>query len=697
MPRCGVYSLARDYHPVSVDPNDETSQPDPRDNVYAMDPYWAIAVIRLGEPLSFNRKTMSSDSNDLTGGALLRAKTPLVITSDCFRISVSNHKSNHMKKLSFTLHATNVNYFIEVLPDDWVFAWMMNNREDYLRVVNNIDQISMNPSTELSVNDFNDGLKFVGRVDDVFKDTSVVDPDRGTKASVYNISCTGFRELDTQMFYDPALATSDAQGGNFGWMARFGVSTDALFGSDAARGVKENNINQIIPTLLDLIVGHGPPASSNISVGKLDQNPQAGARARASNDPGFSYLVPVSVANILKKSQSSKGVTSYADIMELWTGVQSYESKSGKTMFTPTFKGSDQQNRKITSAGELLGTFLPFTLDFANRPLWSIFQQYVNPAINELYTALKVNDQGRIVPTVVFRQIPFTTDALMLPTDSKETGQFGPLQPGAADEFVKPENSAVKVTKFLDLPRWHIPAAIVKRAHVGRSNATRTNFVHVYGSTTYTQNGGIPIQYQMLTNPPVRDDVDIFRSGIRSYMTTVDCWVDDTVGKAPGKWMALIADWMMGSHLTFSGTIDCFGIQAPIAEGDNVSFDGVVYHVMGVDHHASIDPGGNKTWGTTLQVTNGMRDISNTIEPAFTKKDVRGGAQPIYPGINVRDNSFLDPGLTVEHEGTTGDSTSWGDDPKELPTESPLDPSDGSDPGPSSQYRTSNNGTTPTR
>lgn len=674
MPRCGVYSLARDYHPVSIDPNDESTDADPRDNVYTMDPYWIVAVIRLGEPLSFNRKTMSSDNSDLSGGALLRAQFPLVISDDCVRISVSNHKSSHTKRLSLALRATNVNYFIEILPDDWVFAWMMNNRDDYLRVLNNIDQISMEPGSSLMVNDFNDGLKFVGRVDDIFKDTSV-DPGSGAKTSVYNVQCTGFRELDTMMFYDPALATSDAQGGNFGWMARFGVSTDALFGSDSARGVKENNINNIVPTLLDLIVGHGPPASSNISVGVLDQNPAAGARSRADNDPGFSYLVPVSVGNLLKKSTASKGVTSYADIIELWTGVQSFESKSGKTMFTPTFKTGEQQNRKRTVGGELLGTFLPFTLDFANRPLWSIFQQYVNPAINELYTALKVNAQGLVVPTVVFRQIPFSTDALMLPADGNERSVEGPLQVGAAPiDFVTPENSDLKVTRFLDLPRWHIPASIVKRSHVGRSNATRTNFVHVYGSTTYTQNGGIPIQYQMLTNPPVRDDVDIFRSGMHSYMTTVDCWVDDTVGKAPGKWMALIADWMMGSHLTLSGTIDCYGIQAPIAEGDNVSFDGVVYHVMSVDHNASIDPGGMKTWHTALQVTNGMRDISKSVAPAYTQRDVRSGLQPIYPGFTVLDNTALDPGLTLEQTGSTGDSTAWRDDPEKAPSESPLDP-----------------------
>jgi hypothetical protein len=188
------------------------------------------------------------------------------------------------------------------------------------------------------------------------------------------------------------------------------------------------------------------------------------------------------------------------------------------------------------------------------------------------------------------------------------------------------------------------------------------------------ENGGTPVQYQMLENPPIMDLVDIYRSGMHSYTTTVDCWVDDTVGKAPGRWMALVADWMMGSHLTLNGTIECHGVQSPIAEGDNVSFDGVVYHLMNVEHVAGIDPAsGQKHFNTILQLTNGLRDQEG-VKPANNQKDVEKGLQPIYPGISVNDNTKHDPGLSLEGRrtlnntdkplGTSGPKNRLDDEPR---------------------------------
>ncbi len=54
-------------------------------------------------------------------------------------------------------------------------------------------------------------------------------------------------------------------------------------------------------------------------------------------------------------------------------------------------------------------------------------------------------------------------------------------------------------------------------------------------------------------------------------------------------------------------------------------------------------------------------------------------AQPIYPGITPYDNTALDPGLTLEMDGSTGDSTSW-DDPRtndRQDVQTVLDPGNG--------------------
>lgn len=266
------------------------------------------------------------------------------------------------------------------------------------------------------------------------------------------------------------------------------------------------------------------------------------------------------------------------------------------------------------------------------------------------------------MPTMVMRQIPFTTDAFVRPTDPlpDASDKLDAISGGSAEPPFLFESNKIgnfSTTKFLDLPRWVIPSTMVQHVHIGRSNATRTNFVHVYGQSSYLSAANVPIQAQMLENPPVRDDLDIMRSGLRPYMTTVECWVDDQVGRVPSQWIALIADWTIGSHLTFNGTIQSYGIQSPICEGDNLLFDGVVYHIQAVSHMAMMDTiGGKKQWMTSVEVCNGMRDVPDGVTPAYTDEDVSVGLVPIYPGFAEGDNTTHDPGLTAEHRRTTGGS-----------------------------------------
>ena len=207
---------------------------------------------------------MQSDSGDLSKGASLRADLPLLISDDCLQLNISMSKNAETKSMNFTLKQTNVNLFAGDLARRLGHGVdPVNNRTDYESLLSRIPDIATGKTKDtngktVSANNFNDGLKFVGRIDDVYKDITI-DPQSGTKMSSFAVKCTGFQEMETYMYYDYALATSDAQGGNFGWMARFGVSTDALFGKQSEDGIEPNNINNIIPILLDLVLGKGPP------------------------------------------------------------------------------------------------------------------------------------------------------------------------------------------------------------------------------------------------------------------------------------------------------------------------------------------------------------------------------------------------------------------------------------------------------
>jgi len=626
------------------------------DGVYevSMSPYWVIAVIRLGTPLSFDRSIMSSVSKNLSAGALLRSEKPLVITDDCLQIMISKPKGDHRKRLTAQLKQTDVNYLAEVRNGDWVFGWMVNNETDFKDLVAKIE-------AGKQANDFNSGLKFMGRVTSMRK---VGVRDEHQHVASYNLQCGGFEELDSNLFYDNSLASSDVLEKDIGqWLTRLGVDVQKLFGYDADSNIEPNNINRIIPTILNLIVGTGPGPQGGdgvINVGAAGDK-TVSAEPQFTETAPYAYVAPIMAGQLLGKSSAdvSRHVMAYADLLELILGVQSYSNKTGPGMFVPDLKSDSTPTRRVCSAGELLGTFLPFLPDMANKPMWTVFQQYLNPVINEIYTCMRVNPDGNIVPTMVFRQIPFTTDAF------KQTSTLGPKDNDTLAVGDDTRNIQA-VTRFLDLPRWGVPTNITKQYDIGSSDATRINMVHIYGTSSYQINA-ISASEQIVNSPPVFDHLDAMRSGMRPYVGQVECWVDQTVGHAPSAWINLAADWLIGAHLTLNGTIVCFGIQAPLCEGDNLELDGVVYHVESVIDHGQMNPDtGKKTWTTTIGLSNGMRKEA----PGEMRSDQ--GAFPIYPGVEVEDNRGLDPGLSLEQRRTTGGASAPGQSFSDAAQPTPL-------------------------
>lgn len=610
MGNVGRYNVIRDFGDLK-DPTGIT-----------FDPYVVVAVVRLGLPLSFSRVNQASVTKDVSQGALLRAVAPMVITDDCVSMQTQGSKRAHVKTMNMVLKQTDVNYLNEILPGDWIMAWMVNNRtlQQDLMIRINLGQ---------ACNGFDDGFKFLGRVHNVRKQTHQDGP-RGDRTSSYTIQSQGFSELDSQLFYDASLASSDQRDKAIGsWLARLGLNIEDLFGAATKDGIKKNNTNVIVPTLLDLIVGKGPPAKASSSpLVQTAIGTDVSALPQTLSEPPYSYLVPVMIGQLLglPPSEASKAshVVSYADILELLQGVQNYSNTSGTGVFTPDIAAGMSTPQRRYTPTPLLGTYLPFFPEFTNKPLFQVLSQYSNPTINEMYTALRVNPEGSVMPTLIFRQIPFTTEAM----------------PAVRD---------LPVTKFLSLPRWVIPSQMIQDIDIGRSDATRTNFIHIYGASSLTQNN-VPVQYQLINNPPIRDDLDIQRSGLRPYIATVECWVDDQIGKAPSQWMSLVTDRMIGSQYTLNGTIYSFGIQSPICEGDNLEFDGVVYHIESVAHQFSISPDGSKkSWTTQVTLTNGLRSDVNV---KFSS-DV-ASPFPIYAGFLPADLTANDPGLTLEHVATTG-------------------------------------------
>jgi len=600
-------------------------------------PYWVICVFPLGLPLSFSRSSMASVEQLPSHGAQLRGPR-LIITGDCKQLTITNSKASHLKSLQATLLQTSTNYLVEILPGDWVMAWIVNYED---KAVGNNGIVSRLRSGD-PCNNFDDGLKFVGRVDNIEK---MIDrgPD-GQLTSKYALSANAFKEFDSSIFYEYNFAEfAKNQVGT--WLAKIGLNINELFRSTKNGGIQDN-VHVLIPSLFEILFGSG--ISPNINPGGTRLQAATGALGPSSTtnnkEAPFAYLVPEEIGDALNKESRSKtgGVLAFADIVELVFGVQQYSNTnsgiSSYTMFLPDTQdsGGTSNNPHHYTGTPLLGAFMPLMPTFTNTPFWNVLEQFLNATVNEMYTCLRVNKDGYIVPQLIVRQIPFTTDIFAEQMASGlPSNQSGPLNQN--------QNVSIPVTRFLSLPRWKMSPVLLSKVRVGRSDATRVNFVHVYGQNSY--NTGIPIVRQLVVNPPVRDDIDIQRSGLRPYIQTVACDAVNQVGKTPGVWMDLVADRLIGSQFTLNGTMQSTGISAPICEGDNLEFDGVVYHIEGVVHQCAIDANGNRTFQTQLSLSNGMRTAPETVADVSASNTEAA----IYPGVAQDDLTQYDPGITDDH------------------------------------------------
>lgn len=524
----------------------------------SVEPHALVAVYPLAHPNSYDRKTGKSVSDDPAEGVRL-ARPPLLYHDHLVGVTVERSKGNHVK--SATVVVQDASVLRDIPGPAWVAIWLVPSAErfkDLLRRVKAGEQANLAA----------DGLRLLGRVHQVRKILST--SPQGMKSVHFALQCVGFSEFDAQLYYDLAVATNDVvfQQGVGPWLTRVGVDADAWFRRHATDD-KRDNINTILPEILDIVLGRGASKELNPAAA---QGVSGAAGAGTDEAAPNAYLVPTEIGRLLGVTPKGKAL-SYGELLDPLIGVQRYEGRRDDDLgaFTP-------------GVNALMGSYLPQFPQLINTPFWSVLQQFLNPAINEMYTALRVAQQDGedvVVPTLVMRQIPFTTDV-----------------------FESPD--VENVTRFRSVSRWVIPSALITHSDLGRSDATHTNLVHVYGAASQLA-GNNSVTQQIFRNPPIRDDLDIQRSGPRPMMQIVEAGAsaEDVKTSSAGKFMALVADWSIGSNLTLNGSVTMIGLAAPVAEGDNVEVDGMIFHVESISDEYHVEERA-RTWRTTLRVTNGV-------------------------------------------------------------------------------------------
>lgn len=556
------------------------------EGVISTSPFWVICVIRFKNINTYDRLSLGSISVD---GSEVASELgdPLVITSDCINMTTFATKSSHVSNMVATLLPGTTNYLSAIMPGDWVLSWMVQDEDVGLALVDRI-------KAKQACNNWMDGLKFIGRVQSIRKSLSI-NPQAGTKTVHHNLQALGFSEFDCQCFFDPYLSQAEVLINT--WLGKMGNAVHDFLSQDGV------DVNKAIPQLVELLFGRG--------VGEKAANPsglpelQAGTGLVASSgDAPFAYVVPSTVGALLGKQSRSKssGVLAFADLLESSYGIQRYDSHDANpwSVFIP----SDLK--------PMLGRFLPSIPQFSGRSVWSILGQFLNPAVNEMYTALRVNSSGSIVPTLTVRQLPFTTDI------------------AKADDR----------TSFMDLPRWIIPTSMIYSYDLGRSDALRFNFVHMLAEANATAQPNI-YTYQLVRSPPIRDDQDIRRSGLRMDMQQINAGIAEQQ-KGPAKWTELRADWTMGGHLLLTGSLNCLGIQEPICPGDNIELDSVALHIESVTHTCGISSDGKKQFMTSLQLGHGLR----ADPPPYNL--ATDGQSAIFTATHRGDAVGNDPGMSYE-------------------------------------------------
>jgi len=650
---------------------------------------WVVAIVAYNNPAS-----MSDEGNHETN--------MIVIQNDAIGVNINNPKGSFGKMCSLSLKSTDIWYPGRVSPGDWVAVWMHDNEEDLERVTKKVEALRLGQSVGNSLCNDRSGLKFVGRVTGVTHNDTV--SPEGQRVTNQSISAQAFIEFATSVYYTASIKpfVSDAQntpgasGGtsqNVGAVIeniQFGGLDDVLkniankYKDIYARGDSEFTPDIIITLFFIIIMG--------ISKNKTKET--FGVEGTFNNG----IHIPSRIARLFNKPKATK----VWQIMNVLIGVQDFIQRSGAwyKSFEPVIEKKELdvfRRSPVRCKG-----FVPFQPAlWDNVSMWSILSKYLNPVSNEMYTALKINREGRIVPTLTVREKPFSTGLFHKISDTGvgsggklETTVVDPAPPAfdfesatsdkktskALDTYqnkIKEFNKTVKIndvirnslksrTLFGKLPRWLISESVVRSFSYSSNEAARINFVQVWGRDSGAVFTGSQVSHQTFTQQQFNngnfyiDQQDISRNGLRAYIVTseYDTYFNSQTEGFAKLWAKLNADWLFNGQLKASGSIRVDGVVDPICEGDNLEFRGILFHIDSVNHQGSLSPEGRRQWITTVNLSNGiiassLNDPENGIPkyPAHRRSNRDELGQSVIPGYTEIQRRIGD-----KSKGPLGDS-----------------------------------------
>jgi len=498
--------------------------------VHQVSPSWILTFVSWEFRDTLRTLHLDNATQLNTSTNLNTVRSPMVIRNDCINLTVTSNKSSYTPNMAATLVQTDVNYLTAIAPGDFVFVNMLNWEADAERVAKQAENLA-------PINGINDGFKGLFKVQSVRR-TVVATPD-GKKSVRFNITGLAFTEFNNCIYFDPFVVLQNPAELEF--MKGFQESWKNLIDSTGTKPVQK-----IIRILSETFIGRGVKATVSNS--------------NSINPQNNTFFMPASIGQLLNIS----GVTAAKDIYNFILGIQNYNVIGAIDVYaglTPSgLINTVGRTWEGPAAYNCPGHALLKTEYWQEVKVWDILNQYTNSPINEFFTCFRIDPaKNNIVPTVVFRQMPFTTEDFFLDNPSV--------------------NSNTKVTRFMTLPRWEIDSAMVLNEDLGRDEALRINFVQMFGKVLQGTKEGDDFTAESQRGNFVYEINDIRRSGMKTAIRTssFDLFSENSsTAYNSVTWAKIYADQLIGGHLKLSGHLLCAGIVDPIPVGDNVQYNDVV-------------------------------------------------------------------------------------------------------------------------
>lgn len=489
----------------------------------------------------------------------LANKPNTVVDNDIVRATVTNNKGSSSGTFTLVLKRgkkergesnpkDNINYLEVLHPGDWAFIFIKKS------------------GTIVPNNSAEGGLKMVGIIENV-RYVEIDDPAKGAPRLEYIVTGKSFGKIfDMSLYFNPVVATQVAQS-----VLGAGLIADSNNLLKAANKLAKDGLlspDAMITALLHFFYG-----------GPLNELTRANQ----------TWYVPNFLHNFFPAEQKSKGRPSFIDILDF--------SRIGLHKF----------NRNVfTGVSPLLGETFIKSLP-SSGTVWSIMQYLGNLGLNEMFVDL-VNKNGKLVPALTFRQLPFSTKA------NDKTNVFAVSRKPAGN--IKIEEK----TFFTDLPQYKIQSSDIKSKNVGKSDFERINHIVVVprnDAKTYE------VAYVSALNI-----ASIQRYGLKSFQMQTQYVLDKNTEfqKYCEKCVNLLSEWFFLNHMYYNGTIITDGVDGFVELGTNLLIEdtGQLYHIEGYTHNYEVLETGGIHYTTEFRVSRGQSLLKNSLEFIGTSPDKDG-------------------------------------------------------------------------